>query len=291
MEETAITTARPIVVGTDGAAPGEAAVRWAAKEAARRGVPLRIVAAYESRPDEAALDAKDTDRGLATAVLDAAVVQARAAAASGIRVEAHAVPGDAVTALLNQRDAALLVVGNRGRGGFASLLLGSVSQRVATHAAVPVVVVRGRTETASGPVVAGVDDSAAASGVLGAAFEAAANRGAPLAIVRTYTSPVPLWVGDIPAVDNAVPRAQAEALERLEHEVAPWREKYPEVEAEAVVSPDGPAAVLVAVSHSARMVVVGSRGHGTVVNTLLGSTGLQLLHHAGCPVLVVRGSI
>ncbi|MGA5298808.1 universal stress protein [Nucisporomicrobium flavum] len=285
MEQTAITTARPIVAGTDGTAPGEAAVRWAAREAARRDVPLRIVSAYEPQPG-----AQD-ERHLTEAVLDAAVVQARAAAAFHIRIEAHAVPGDPVTALLGQADAALLVVGNRGRGGFASLLLGSVSQRVATHAQVPVAVVRGRTEIASGPVVAGVDDSPAASGVLGAAFEAASHRDAPLAIVRSYTSPVPLWVGDIPAVDNAVPRVHAEELERLEQEVAPWREKYPEVDVEAVVSPDGAAAVLVAVSHSARLVVVGSRGHGTVVNTLLGSTGLQLLHHAGCPVLVVRGSI
>jgi len=271
----------PIVVGTDGTAPGEAAVRWAAREATRREAPLRIVYAYEP----------DTGRHLAGAVLDAAVVQARAAASFQIRIEVDAVAGDPAAALLGQQDAGLLVVGNRGRGGFASLLLGSVSRRVATHATVAVVVVRGRTEIAAGPVVAGVDDSPAAAGVLAAAFEAAATRGAPLAVVRTYTSPTPLWVGDIPAVETAVPKLDAEERERLEHELAPWREKYPEVDAEAVVSPDGAAAVLVAVSHSARMIVVGSRGHGPVATTLLGSTGLHLLHHAGCPVLVARGSI
>ena len=281
----------PIVVGTDGTAPGEAAVRWAAREAARREAPLRIVYAYAPPADGDVPGIPDAERRLAAAVLDAAVVQARAAAAFRIRVEVDAVAGEPAAALLRQEDAGLLVVGNRGRGGFASLMLGSVSQRIATHATVPVVVVRGRTEIAAGPVVAGVDDSAAAAGVLAAAFEAAAARGAPLAVVRTYTSPTPLWVGDIPTVEAAVPKLDEQARRRLERDLAPWRERFPQVDAEAVVSPDGAAAVLVAVSHSARMIVVGSRGHGTVVNTLLGSTGLQLLHHAGCPVLVVRGRV
>ncbi|BCJ48930.1 universal stress protein [Actinoplanes sp. NBRC 14428] len=278
----------PIVVGTDGTAPSEAAVRWAAREAARRETPLRIVYAYPPPPAEADATAAGDARQQAGVILDAALLQARAAAPYRIAVELEAVPGEPVAALLGQPDAEALVLGNRGRGGFASLLLGSVSQRVATHAEHPVVVVRGRTETASGPIVAGVDDSDAADGVLEAAFEAADTRGAPLAVVRTYAPPTPLWVGDIPAVQSAVPEIEAEQRRRLEQDIAPWREKFPEVDAEAVVSPDGAAAVLVAVSHSARMMVVGSRGHGTVANTLLGSTGLQLLHHSGCPVLIVR---
>ena len=87
----------------------------------------------------------------------------------------------------------------------------------------------------------------------------------------------------------AVRLLDAREREHLEEQLAPWRLRYPAVDAEAVVSPDGAAAVLVAVSHRAQLVVVGSRGHGTVANTLLGSTGVQLLHHAGCPVLIVRG--
>ncbi|MFI5937989.1 universal stress protein [Actinoplanes sp. NPDC051494] len=70
----------------------------------------------------------------------------------------------------------------------------------------------------------------------------------------------------------------------------PWRERFPLVDVEGVVSPDGAAAVLVAVSHNARLRVVGNRGHRTVANTLLGSTSMQLLHRAGCPVLIVRGT-
>lgn len=275
----------PIVVGTDGTAPSEAAVRWAAREAARRDAPLRIVYAYPPPPAEA----QQPVREQAGAVLDAALLQARVAAPFHIAVEVAAVPGDPVQALLDQADAGMLVLGNRGRGGFASLLLGSVSQRVATHAQHPVVVVRGRSDTAGGPVVAGVDDSPASQGVLAAAFEAAAARDAPLAVVRAYAAPVPLWVGDMPAVPAVAPEVEDEERDRLERELAPWLDKFPGVHAEAVVSPDGVAAVLVAVSHSADMVVVGSHGHGTVAATLLGSTGMQLLHHAGCPVQIVRG--
>ena len=132
------------------------------------------------------------------------------------------------------------MVGSRGRGGFASLLLGSVSQRVATHAPCPVVVVRGREDVADGPVAVGVDDSAAA--------------------------------------EHA----------RLEELLSPWRLKFPEVPVEVLVSHDSPAAVLNGVSHGAQLVIVGSRGHGTVAGALLGSAGLQLLHHADCPVWIAR---
>lgn len=272
-----------IVVGTDGTASSEAAVRWAAAEAARREVPLRIVHAYDAEHDHSGLE-----RQFAQAALDAAIRQARKVAPA-VRIEERAPAGDPVHGLLGAGADALIVLGNRGRGGFASLLLGSVSQRVATHASGPVVIVRGRTEVAGGPVVAGVDDSAAADGVLAAAFDAAASQGCSLAVVRTYAPPTPLWVGDIPVVDGEAPVVDAARQRDLEALVAPWRDKYPQVDAEVAVSPDGPAAVLVALSHSARLVVVGSRGHGTLAGTLLGSTGLQLLHHAGCPVLIERG--
>lgn len=261
----------PIVAATDGTAQGEAAVRWAAREASRREVPLRIVHAYaEPGP---------VGRALATAVLDAAVVQARAAAAFHVHIDALPVAGDPVTALLEQEDAALLVLGSRDRNGFASLLPGAVGRKVAVRAKVPVLVVRGRG-VAGGPVVAGVDDSPAAEGVLATAFEEASLRNCPLAVVRTYPS---LIYTDFPAAD-------ADEHARLERQLAEWRRRYPEVDAEAVVSPGAAAPLLVAVSHQARLVVVGSRGHSSVTNVLIGSTGMELLHHAGCPVLIVRGA-
>jgi nucleotide-binding universal stress UspA family protein len=270
-------TTSTIAVGTDGTSTSEAAVRWAAVEASRRGVPLRIVYAYGRTEDSA-------EQLLAGAVLDAAVRHARSAAADVV-IGAEALHGEPAQMLLDL-DVDLVVLGHRGRGGFTSLLLGSVGQQVATHARVPVVVVRGRADAARGPIVAGVCGSATDEAVLDAAFAAADRHACPLAVLRTYAPPTPLWVGDIPAPDDGIAILNAAARERLQQRLAPWRAAYPQVDAEAVVSPDDAGAVLVAVSHTARLLVVGRPSHGAVVNTLIGSTGLHLLHHAGCPVLV-----
>jgi nucleotide-binding universal stress UspA family protein len=273
-------TTGPIAVGTDGAPPSEAAVRWAAAEAAGRGVPLRIVYAYDQPGDPA-------EQLLAGAVLDAAARQAREAAPAA-EVWAEAVCGDPAPVLLALDDVGLVVLGHRGRGGFLSLALGSVGRQVAAHATVPVVVVRGHAGAARGPIVAGVDESAAAEEVLDAAFTAAARHGCPLTVVHAYRAPTPLWAGAMPTFADGSDTLDATAEEQLDRRLAPWRARYPRVEAEAVVSADEAGVVLAAVSHRARLVVVGSRCHRAAANALLGSTGLHLLHHAGCPVLVVR---
>jgi nucleotide-binding universal stress UspA family protein len=67
-----------------------------------------------------------------------------------------------------------------------------------------------------------------------------------------------------------------------------WRDKYPQVQAETSVAHGGPARVLVGMSHTAQVVIVGSRGHGSWSAAVLGSVGLQLIHHADCPVLISR---
>jgi nucleotide-binding universal stress UspA family protein len=271
-------TTSTVAVGTDGTPTSEDAVRWASAEASRRGVPLRVVYAYDHARDTA-------EHLLASAVLDAAVRQARTAA-PGVDIRAEAVCGAPAQVLTTLDDVDLVVLGHRGRGGLAGHLLGSVGQQVATHATVPVVVVRGRADAARGPVVAGVDGSPSAGAVLDAAFAAAARFGCPLAVLRTYAPPTTLWVGDIPTADDGIATLDAAARNDLLAQLAPWRAAYPEVDAEAVVSPDDIGAVLTAVSHNARLVVIGHPGHRTLVDTLTGSAGLQLLHHAGCPVLV-----
>ena len=283
-----------IVVGTDGSDGSRAAVRWAAGEAQRRGTPLHIVHALDWEWHAARYNIGGEylveARRHADDLIADATAEARAVA-PGVRIESHALVGSPAPRLMEaSADADLLVVGNRGRGGFASLLLGSVSQRLGLHASCPVVVVRGHSET--GPVAVGVDDSPAADQVLEAAFTAAAGRGAGLAVIRTYLPPPPLWLaGNVAATEVEAPEQDAIERERLDHQVTPWREKYPDVPVETMISHDSAAAVLVGVSNGAQLIVVGSRGHGALAGTFLGSTGMQLLHHAECPVLIVRARV
>jgi nucleotide-binding universal stress UspA family protein len=285
---------RNILVGTDGSDGSRTAVRWAAREAERGGAQLRIVYAFDWEWHAARYtvgsEFVDEARQHADAVIASAADEARTVAPA-IHIKADALIGNPVPQLLGSAaDADLLVVGNRGRGGFASLLLGSVSQRLALHAPCPVVVVRGSSD--AGVVAVGVDDSPAAEQALDAAFTAAAERGCGVVVIHTYLPPTPLWLaGDVSAVEVETPDQDAIERERLDTQLIPWRGKFPDVPVETIISHDSTAAVLVGVSKSAQLVVVGSRGHGALAGALLGSTGMQLVHHADCPVLIARPRI
>lgn len=283
---------KEILVGTDGTAASQAAVHWAALEAQRHHCLLRIVYVVDGEWRSARYDSgtehTDVSRQLADVAVAHASAQARALAPH-VQLETDTLIGNPAPRLLAAADDTdLVVLGSRGRGGFTSLLLGSVSRRVATHARCPVVVVRGRGNDAEGSVAVGVDDSPAAGNVLATAFEAAAGRNAALTVIRTYLAPPPLWMAGVPVVEFSTPKEDATECQRVEELLAPWRRRYPEVKVDVMVSHDSPAAVLTGVSHSAQLVVVGSHGHGGIVGALLGSTGIQLLHHADCPVLIAR---
>src|SRR6187551_1225893 len=146
--------ARPVIVGADGTDWSRAAVRWAAREAQRRGLPLRVTHVYDWEWREARYDSSnvylDDARKHAEGVTATCVHEARVVAPK-LAVEGDPVIGHPAARLLAEAEHGVLtVVGSRGRGGFAGLLLGSVSQRVATHAPTSVVVVRGRGDVAEG---------------------------------------------------------------------------------------------------------------------------------------------
>jgi len=180
------------------------------------------------------------------------------------------------------------VVGNRGRGGFASLLLGSVSQKVAVHAHGPVVVVRGRTDPGPGDIVVGVDGSPQSQHALQAAFEEAMIHDAGVLAVRAYSllaSSYALY--GVGYVEDPHERWEAE-MTALRDDVAVVAEKYPQVPVSHLAVEGHPGVVLTQRSSSARLVVVGNRGRGGFAGLLLGSVGLHLIHHAECPVLIAR---
>jgi nucleotide-binding universal stress UspA family protein len=145
-----------IVVGIDQSDGGKAALQFALEEARLRQATLRVVHAWQfgyigATGLEGALPAVggelDEFRRAAAAELEAAMAEALADA-EGVEIERRIEQGPAAAVLVDEsRGADLLVVGSRGHGGFASLLLGSVSQQCAHHAECPVVIVRGRSET------------------------------------------------------------------------------------------------------------------------------------------------
>jgi nucleotide-binding universal stress UspA family protein len=281
-----------IIVGVDGSPASQATLRWAAAEAVHRNRELLVVHAFDWRVAGArapiggayAADA----RIRADALVESAVADAKAAAPD-VRVRGEALLGAAGPTLVQAaKEAELVVAGSRGRGGFASLLLGSVSQQVATHARGPVVVVRGRPDITTGPIVVGVDGSDGAGLALQAAFDEAVARGTGIVAVRIYQPAHPPWGTDVPPyVEDRAERKAAEAAV-LAEEIGTWRDKYPTVPVEQIVVDGHPADVLTGLSASAQLVVVGTRGHGGFTGLLLGSVGLQLLHHADSPVLIAR---
>jgi nucleotide-binding universal stress UspA family protein len=281
----------PIIVAVDGTDPSMTTVRWAALAAQRSNRNLLIIHALDWDWAAARYDFSGGQFDLARHIAEGLTARAAHDAtvtAPAIEVSTKVLVGNPVAQLViasEQTD--LLILGNRGSGGFTGLGLGSVSQRVATHAHCPVAVVRGRAD-ADGPVAVGVDDSGTADNVLEAAFSQARERGTTLVAIRSYLPVMPLVYDRFPPADITAPDQDDAERARLNEQLGPWRVKYPDVPVEALLSHDSAAAVLNGVSHAAQLVVVGSRGHGVIAGTLLGSTGLQLLHHADCPVLIVR---
>ena len=186
------------------------------------------------------------------------------------------------------RRAQLLVLGDRGLGGLAGLLLGSVAVGLAAHGACPVVVVRGERGRAGNeerPVVVGIDDSSISEAALAFAFEAAAARGVGLVVVHAW-SPTAIDDALAPVMDWGAAMAEEDAV--LGERLAGWEQKYPGVAVRRTVVRDGAVRALVAASRDAQLVVVGSRGRGNATGLLLGSVSHGVLHASHCPVAIVR---
>jgi nucleotide-binding universal stress UspA family protein len=281
-----------VVVGVDGSDSALDATWWAAAEAVRRGCGLRLVAAVAStmyRPIGVPQLGQEYERRVWEQAADEHLVAAVAVArevAPTVDVQSEVFGGEPPVVLRTESErAALLVLGSRGRGGFTGLLLGSVAISAAAHAAGPVIVVRG-TPVPDGPVVVGVDGhNEQDEPAIVFAFEEAARRAVPLVAVHTWSGPV-LDPFLVPMLDPKAVLAEEE--QRLEERIAPWRSKYPGVDVRIGVAFDGAARELVTRSEGASLVVVGARGLGPLRSLTMGSVSQAVLHHAACPVAVVR---
>ncbi|WIY00486.1 universal stress protein [Amycolatopsis mongoliensis] len=287
---------RPIVAGVDGSVEAVAAARWAADEAGRRDLPLRLVHAV-SQPVPAHSAAALPEAFSAALESDGRewLDEARAAVLAhrpGLAVELDLAAGSPVASLVEvSRAARLVVVGAVGLGGFPGILAGSTAVALVTQGHCPVAVVRGRSGSVSwpGPVVVGVDDSVSSDLAIAAGFEEAASRGADLVVVHAW-----LWFTSDSAYAHA--RRHIAALEDLElrereslaERLDRGRQKHPGVAVRTVVARDRAVRCLLEYSADAQLLVVGSQGQGGFSGMVLGPVSQALLYHATCPLLVVR---
>ncbi|MFC0506213.1 universal stress protein [Micromonospora costi] len=281
---------RPVVVGVDGSPASLAAADEAAREAVLRDRPLHLVHGY-LHPLGYGVPINPYDLGV-PAPTEAARTMLDHTAGDlvdrwpGLRVEVRQVRGGPGATLVEESHRAeLVVVGSRGLGGFAGLLLGSVSTQVAAHARCPVLVVRPADQPVrtDGPVVVGVDGSEAAELAVGYGADEAVRRRGELVLV--HVAPEEIGRGEASVI--VPPGDDPDAL--LGTAVAAARGSRPGLTVTGrAIRAASPAPALIEASGEAALVVVGTRGRGGFTGMLLGSVSQALVQHARCPVLVAH---
>ena len=273
-----------IIVGVDGSEGSRSALHWAARMAAARDAGCRAIAAwqYPARavtpagparlPDPEEMDERTCD--------DLRTVVREELEADADRVEVEAGRGPAASVLLAAAARAgtdMLVVGARGLGGFAGLLLGSVSQECVEHSPCPVVVLRGEPDAPGGPIVVGLDGSEGAARALAWAIDLAEATGVPIVAVHA----------PILGANNAMMDAARQSLEQW---CAPIAEGA--VPFEMRVEPGDARTALehIANETGAALLVVGTRGLGPVRGLLLGSVAGYVARYSERPIAIVPRS-
>ncbi len=269
-----------VVVGVDGSPSSDLAVQWAARHAVRVGRPMAVLHATPAGTE-----------GDASGVVYAAADLAREAEPQ-VEVRRVVRLGYPTDALVRAADSAsLVVVGARSRRAVPAHLLGSVSQALVTRGHGALVVVRPGPDPVeeARPVVVGVDGTAASAGAVEFAFAQASFHDVPLTIAHVDWDPLPYSAAvEASATEEEVAAEhEADALAVAET-VAGLGEKYPDVVVHEVYEKGDPARVLVAMSATASLVVVGSHGHHAPTSLLVGSVGRRVVAHARCPVAVLR---
>ncbi|WP_068278558.1 universal stress protein [Aldersonia kunmingensis] len=294
------TSGAHILVGADGSAAANAAVRYAAELASTRNRPLRIVYAIGladmtwvyGNAFDAAPGFEDQLLAEGKTIVGAAAQLAQEVD-RGLEISAEVSRQPPARVLVElSHEAQLVVIGESGAGRLGAI--GSTAVAVTSHAHAPVVVVRNARGSdlppRTGPVVVGVDGSALSDHAIALAFDEASRRNAPLIALHTWSDiglSTAKYAGDS---GHLTPPIDYEVIERamLAERLAGWQEKYPDVNVERRVYADAPRDRLLELSDEAQLLVVGSRGRGGFRGLLLGSVSNALVAHARCPVLVAR---
>lgn len=279
-----------VFAGVSRSEASRGAVRWAADEAAWRGLPLQLVHAQEWPPGTSpkagpghpahlwSLRFRTTGEGLLRDALNRALERH-----PGLEVTTRLAEGRAVHVLREASEHAFQLVLGERRLNESELVLSPTGKGESLVGHVPclltVVPQQPLEHQGDGPVVVGVDGSADSAHAVEVAFQEAARGGVGLL-----------------AVEVRRPReaGRPDFLEEVHYDVsqalAGWREKYPDTAVEWEVLTGHPALMLSTVSRHAHCLVVGSRGRGGFRDMVLGSTSRSLVHRVHCPLLVVPGA-
>ncbi|MER5214397.1 universal stress protein [Streptomyces sp. NPDC002838] len=294
---------RPVVTGVVDTGEGRAAADWAAREALRRGLPLRLVHAWEAGlPEgeaESALPELRAPQYHARRVLHS-VLDRLSERYPQLHITAEQVHRPPVPALVAEAEnAELLVIGSQGPSGLGGFLSGSVAMATAARIERPLVLV-GAGETAEDEhlmdddrepsphrpvrdVAAALDIDGPCDEVLEFAFHAAEKRRAPLRAVHAWHAPLSHGVPD--AAERARIRTAAER--ELVELLVPWRQKFPSVVVKGELREGRPAHVLVGAAAGAGLLVVGRRRNRAAVGSRTGPVAHALIHHVREPVVLV----
>ncbi|MFC4463639.1 universal stress protein [Streptomyces xiangluensis] len=293
---------RTVTVGLDGSPESLAAAEWAAREAELRGLALHLVHAWDWQPYAQPVPDDAAHRHWGGRVLREATERLHDRH-PGLEITSEQVSQPPVTALLAAAgDADPLVIGSRGLSGVTGFLVGSVGLGLVAQTERPAVLVRSgaRAEDEHQPdadgrpsaatpfrdVVLGLDHEHPDDAVIAFAFEAAARRAARLRVVHGASLP-PYFVYGLaadPALGGELARQEESAVEVV---LAPWREKFPEVEVIEQAAVGNAGGHLVDAAADASLVVVGRRIRRTPLGPRIGPVTHAVLHHTTAPVAVV----
>jgi nucleotide-binding universal stress UspA family protein len=285
-----------IIVGIDGSPASDAAVSWAAHDAAIRGLPLTLVhvenpaaPTWSQAPMLEESAGEQVAEGRSLLANASTIARDAIADTAQIQINGELLSSAIVPTLVDQsKDAELIVVGSSGRGALSRGFLGSVSSGLIRHAHCPVALIRDEDpqmpHPAEAPVLVGIDGSTSdlAAAI---AFEEASRRHADLIALHAWND---TDMSEIPGYDWSPITTKEDRL--LAEALAGWQQRYPGVTVHKRLVGDRAARALVDASESAQLVVIGSHGSGALAGMLLGSVSNAVVQAVHRPVIVARPS-
>lgn len=278
---------KAVVVGVDGSRRNRAAIEWAAQEATASGRPLNLLLVLDDRALPVQVPRADSEDLKGWRLLNSVATELASRYPDTVIRKEMAVGAGDVSLIARSEAQASLVVGRRGLGTFARLLVGSTSLSVAGHSRVPVIVVPDQWSPeahAADPVVVGIDHQDVQPEVLRFALVEARRRGVP--VVAAYGNeavPPEAWPSpeDIARHDG---RAAEQALGRA---LMPYRREFPGVEIRLMHHRGHPLSVLLDEVGPSQLLVLGRHSSRQRGGFPFGSVARGVLYYAESPVAIV----